>query len=229
MLKVELHAHTAHDRADRVAHTTRDLVEHAMGLGYHALAVTLHDIQRDNTRDAAWARERGFVLIGGIERTIEGVHILLINFPAHATPLVRRFEDIPRLKAAHPRGLVVVPHAFYPVGSAMGARLDTHASWVDAMEVSAMYTRYLNFNDRAIAWARTHRKPLVGNTDLHLLAQMGTTFTLVDAEPDPDAICEAVRAGRTEVHTTPLATGKAGRLFAGMVLGGLLPPTRLDE
>jgi len=229
MLKVELHAHTAHDRADRVAHTTRDLVEHAIGLGYHALAVTLHDIQRDNARDAAWARERGFVLIRGIERTIEGVHILLINFPAHATAQVRRFEDVPRLKAAHPRGLVVVPHAFYPVGSAMHARLDTHASWVDAVEVNAMYTRYLNFNGRAIAWARTHHKPLVGNTDLHVLAQMGTTFTLVDAEPDPDAICEAVRAGRTDVRTTPLPTAKAGWLFAQMVLGGLLPPTSVDE
>ena len=102
MLKVELHAHTADDRADRVAHTTRDLVEHAMGLGYHALAITLHDIQRDNARDAAWARERGFVLIGGIERTIEGVHILLINFPAHATAQVRRFEDISRAEGGAP-------------------------------------------------------------------------------------------------------------------------------
>ncbi len=228
MLKVELHAHTAHDRADRVTHSTRELIEHAIGLGYHALAVTLHDIQYESTSDAAWARERGFVLLRGIERTVEGKHILLINFPAEATAAVRRFDHIPQLKAAHPRGLVVVPHAFYPIGSAMGTRLDSHAAWVDAVEINAMYTRYVNFNGRAIAWARAHRKPLVGNTDIHLLAQMGTTYTLVDAAPDPDAICDAIRQGRTEVRTAPLPALKAASLFPQMLLGGLLPPTRLD-
>jgi predicted metal-dependent phosphoesterase TrpH len=229
MLKVELHAHTAEDRADRIPHTTRQLVHHAMSLGYGALAITLHDIQRDISGDAAWARERGFVLIPGIERTIQGVHILLINFPAAATMAVRRFDDIPRLRASHPRGLVVVPHAFYPVGSAMGSRLDTHAAWVDALEVNAMYTRHVNFNGRAVAWARAHSKPLVGNSDLHNLAQMGTTFTLVDADPSPDAVCEAIRAGRVEVRTTPLPVLRAGWLFAGMLLGGFLPPTTLEE
>jgi predicted metal-dependent phosphoesterase TrpH len=229
MLKVELHAHTAQDRADRVSHSTRELVEHAMRLGYHALAVTLHDTQHDTTHDAAWARERGFVLLPGIERTVEGKHILLINFPRQATAAVRRFDDIPRLKAAHARGLVVVPHPFYPIGSALGTRLEAHAGWVDAIEINAMYTRYVNFNGRAIEWARAHGKPLVGNTDLHLLAQMGTTFTLVDAPPDPDAICDAIRHGRTEVRTTPLPALKAASLFPRMLLGGLLPPVRLDE
>jgi predicted metal-dependent phosphoesterase TrpH len=212
-----------------VTHSTRELVEHAMALGYHALAVTLHDTQHDSTRDAAWARERGFVLLPGIERTVQGKHVLLINFPPPATAAVRRFDDIPRLKAAHPRGLVVVPHAFYPIGSAMGVRLDAHGAWVDAVEINAMYTRYVNFNGRAIEWARAHHKPLVGNTDLHLLAQMGTTYTLVDAPPDPDAICEAIRQGRTEVRTTPLPALKAARLFPQMLLGGLLPPARLDD
>ena len=229
MLKVELHAHTADDRADRVAHTARDLIRHAISLQYNALAITLHDTQNDMTRDAAWARDQGLVLLRGIERTIQGVHTLLINFPAEASMRVRRFDDVPGIKAAHPQGLVVVPHAFYPVTSAMGRRLEAHAGWVDAIEVSAMYTRHVNFNGRAIEWARAHRKPLVGNTDLHHLAQMGTTYTLVDAEPSADAICEAIRAGRVEIRTTPLPTLRAGWLLAGMVLGGLLPPTRIRE
>lgn len=224
MLKVELHAHTADDRADRVAHTTRDLVRHAISLEYGALAITLHDTQNDIARDAAWARDQGLVLLRGVERTIEGVHTLLINFPAEASLGVRRFDDVPRIKAAHPQGLVVVPHAFYPVTSAMGRRLDAHAAWVDAIEINSMYTRHVNFNGRAIEWARAHRKPLVGNTDLHQLAQMGTTYTLVDADPTPDAICQAVREGRVEVSTTPLPLLKAGWIFTGMVLGGLLPP-----
>jgi predicted metal-dependent phosphoesterase TrpH len=229
MLKVELHAHTVHDRADRIGHTTRDLVEHAISLGYQALALTLHDIQRDNTADAAWARERGFVLISGIERTIEGKHILLINFPADLVLGVRRFADVPALKAAWPHGLVVVPHAFYPVGSAMRDRLDRHASWVDAIEVNSLYTRHLNFNARAVAWAKAHGKPIVGNTDLHHLQQMGTTFTLVDAPPDANAICDAIRSGRVELRTTPVSPLRAAWFFAWMVVGGLLPPTRIED
>jgi predicted metal-dependent phosphoesterase TrpH len=229
MLKVELHAHTAHDRADRIAYTTRELVEHALALGYHALAITLHDIQRDISADAAWALERGLVLLPGIERTIEGVHILLVNFPAHATLAVRRFGDIPELKAAHPHGLVVVPHAFYPIGTAMGARLDAHAGWVDAIEVNAMYTRHLDFNRRAVEWARANGKTLVGNADLHLLDQMGTTYTLVDATPSADAICDAIRAGRAEVRTEPLNPVRAAWLFSRMFLGGLLPPGQIEE
>ena len=229
MLKVELHAHTAHDRADRIRHSTRDLVEHAMSLGYHALALTLHDIQRDNDADAAWARDRGFVLISGVERTIQGAHVLLINFPADLALGVRRFADVPGLKAAWPQGLVVVPHAFFPVGSAMRHRLDRHASWVDAIEVNSLYTRQLDFNRRAVAWARAHGKPLVGNTDLHHPQQMGTTFTLVDAAPDPDAICDAIRRGRVEVRTTPLPPLRAAGFFTWMVVGGWLPPTRMED
>ena len=50
-----------------------------------------------------------------------------------------------------------------------------------------MHTRALDFNRRAVAWARANGKPLVGNTDLHLLGQMGSTYSMVDAEPDADA------------------------------------------
>ena len=229
MLKVELHAHTAHDRADRIRHSTRDLVEHAISLGYHAVALTLHDIQRDNHADAERARERGFVLISGVERTIQGVHVLLINFPADLALGVRRFADVPALKAAWPHGLVVVPHAFYPVGSAMSDRLEQHASWVDAVEVNSLYTRQLDFNTRAVAWARAHGKPLVGTTDLHHLQQMGTTFTLVDAAPDANAICDAIRSGRVEVRTTPLSPLRAAWFFAWMIVGGWLLPTRVED
>src|SRR3954447_6171877 len=113
MLKVELHAHTADDRADRVAHTTRDLVRHAISLEYGALAITLHDTQNDITRDAAWARDQGLVLLPGVERTIQGVHTLLINFPAEASLGVRRFDDVAGIKGAHPRGGLGGRHAIH--------------------------------------------------------------------------------------------------------------------
>jgi predicted metal-dependent phosphoesterase TrpH len=220
-IKTELHAHTDADPADRIGHSVRGLVDHAARLGYGAIAVTLHDRFFDPADDLAYAREQGVVLIAGIERTIRRRHILLINFPAAAAD-VRDFDDLAALKAAHPNGLIVAPHAFYPTPSALGTRLmDANAALIDAVEVNAMHTRALDFNRRAIAWARANGKPIVGNTDLHLLAQMGTTYSLVEAAPAADDICNAIRAGRVSVHARPLSSVKAAHLFSLMCLGGL--------
>jgi len=220
VLKTELHAHTDADPADRIAHTTCQLVDRAAALGYGALAITLHDRYFDPTVDAAYARERDVVLLSGIECTIARRHILLINFPPECAD-VRSFDDIARLKARS-AGLVVAPHAFYPIPSAIGGLLDRHASLIDAVEINAMFTRGLDFNRRAIRWAHANDKPLVGNTDLHLLEQMGTTYSLVDADPDPDALCEAIREGRVDVCAEPLSLLRAGQLFSRMCWGGII-------
>jgi predicted metal-dependent phosphoesterase TrpH len=218
LLKVELHAHTDQDPADLIPHTTHQLIDRAAALGYGALAVTLHNRYFDPADFAAYARERGLVLLRGIERTIERRHVLLINFPAEAAS-VNTFADVVAMKA-RTNGLVVAPHPFYPVPSALGACLDRHPALFDAVEINAMYTRTLDFNARARAWAHAHGKPLVGNTDLHVLSQMGTTYSVVDADADPDAICAAIKAGRVEVESAPLSFIQASVFMGQSLLGG---------
>jgi predicted metal-dependent phosphoesterase TrpH len=229
VVKVELHAHTDQDPADRIGHTTNQLIDHAASLGYGAMAITLHDRYFDPTRYAAYARERGVVLLAGVERTLDRRHVLLINFPKESAE-VRSFADIAALKRRS-NGLVVAPHPFYPLASALGSTLDRERGVIDAVEVNAMFIRGFDFNRRALAWAKTNGVPLVGNTDLHLLEQMGTTYSLVDADPDPDAICEAIRQGRVEVRREPLNPVRAAWLFARMVATGLRPPmpARVDS
>lgn len=220
MLKTELHTHTDLDPQDRIPHTTTQLLDRAADLGYHVIAVTLHDRYFDPAPYLSYARERGLVLLSGIERTIARRHVLLINFgPECAT--VRTFDEIARLKS-RAAGLVIAPHAFYPTVSSLRHRLDLHASLVDAVEINFMYTRQIDFNRRAIAMARTLNKPLVGNTDLHRLDQLGTTYSLVDADPEPDAICDAIRSGRVEVRTEPISLTRAGSTLTRMMIGGLL-------
>jgi len=220
VLKVELHAHTDQDPLDRIPHTTAELIDRAAALGYGALAVTLHDRYFDPAPHASYARERGIVLLRGIERTIARRHVLLVNFPPECAS-VKTFEEIAALKA-RTSGLVVAPHPFYPTISALGRQLDVYTGLFDAVEVNAMFTRLIDFNSRARSWAREHGKPLVGNTDLHLLEQMGTTYSLVDAPPDPDAICQAIREGRVEVRSQPLSTFRAGSTFVRMAIGGAI-------
>jgi predicted metal-dependent phosphoesterase TrpH len=225
MLKVELHCHTDIDQSDRIFYSTRALVDRAAELGFRAIAVTPHDAYFDPAADLGYASDRGITLIAGIERTVHGKHVLLLNFPRQCER-VRTFNDIAGLKAAHPQGLVVAPHAFYPNPSALRRTLmDRHADLVDAVEVSAMYTRFIDFNLEAITWSRARGKPLVGNSDLHVLDGLGTTYSVVHAEPTADAICDAIRLGRVEVRTTPLshldASWKVARMLAGGALGHL--------
>lgn len=222
MLKVELHAHSNLDPHDGIFHTTRQLIDRAAALAYHALSVTCHNHYFDPTYDLEYARDRGMVLLPGIERTINRAHLLLINFPV-ACQQVNSFDDAVALKKAHPEGLVIAPHPFYPTPSAIGLEtMNRYRDLFDAVEVSSLYTPLIDFNARAIEWARANGKPLVGNSDVHTLAQLGTTYTLVDALPEPDAICQAIREGRVELRTQPLSTRLAAWHFGGMLWTGAM-------
>jgi predicted metal-dependent phosphoesterase TrpH len=219
MLKVELHTHTADDPVDSIAHTSTDLIDRAAMLGYEALAITLHEKQLDLRWLRPYAAERGIVLIPGVERTIEGCHVLLLNFPAAAVE-IDTFDELSRLRRRH-RGLVVAPHPFFPASNCLGRRLEQHAELFDAVECNAMRTRWLDFNHAARRWAARHCKPVVGNGDVHLLRQLGTTWSLVDAEPHPDAICQAILDGRVQVETRPLGVIEAAGILAEMTLNKL--------
>ena len=216
MLKIDLHTHTGDDPVDRISYTTTDLIDRTAALGYDALAITLHDRQLDVLPLAAYAADRGVVLVPGVERTIEGKHVLLLNF-RRGTDDVRTFDDLARLKRRE-RGLVVAPHPFFPAGSCLRGDIDRYADLFDAVEYNAMFTRTLNFNARAERWARAHGKPVVGNGDVHRLRQLGTTFSRIDAPPHPDAICDAIVAGRVTVESQPLSWLTAAGIMADLLL-----------
>lgn len=221
VLKVELHSHTSDDPQDLIPHDTFELIDRAAALGFHAIAVTLHDAQLDLRPFAPYARERGVTLIPGIERTIAGRHVLLINFTAAGSEAVRSFDDLRRLRASEPGGLVVAPHPFFPATNCLHGLLVQHQELFDAVEYNGMFTGAMNFNGRAERFAASAGLPMVGNGDVHRLEQLGTTYSLVDAAPEPEAICAAMREGRVRVearpHTVVEAVGILGSMFASDV------------
>ena len=219
MLKVDFHLHSGEDPVDRINHSATDLVDRATILGFDALAITPHDGEFRDSGVFDYARERGITLVPGIERTIEGAHVLLLNYPEGAAESVSTFDDLRRLKAAH-RGLVIAPHAWFPDPTCLRSKLDAHGDLFDAVEWSYFWTYGIDFNSRAARWARAHGKPIVGNSDLHDLRQLGRTYSLVDAPADPAAICEAIREGRVELRTSPVPPLELMRVFGGMTLRG---------
>jgi predicted metal-dependent phosphoesterase TrpH len=223
MLKVDLHTHTADDPSDRIPYQTHELIDRAAELGFDCLAITLHDLQLELAPFRAYAASRGVVLIPGIERTIEGRHVLLLNY-SRAAESIGSFDALARLRERE-RGLVIAPHPFFPAFSALRGALTRYAHLFDAVESNGMFTRTINFNAPAERWARRHGKPVVGNGDVHRLEQLGTTYSLVDADPTPAGICEAIAAGRVRVVATPHSTFTAARLMADLFASTFLPRT----
>ena len=220
MLKVELHTHTADDPIDHVPHSARQLIDRAAVLGYDALAITLHDWQLDVRHLIPYAADRGVVLIPGVERSIQGRHVLLLNFSGQ-TEAVSTFDDLARLRQRE-RGLVIAPHPFFPASHCLRGLLDRHRDLFDGVEYNAMFTRHVNFNRAAERWAIRRGKPLVGNGDVHRLHQLGTTYSVVDAIPDAGAICAAIAAGRVRVESTPLGWYDVARTLGPLIAGDLL-------
>jgi hypothetical protein len=214
MLKVELHAHTEDDPVDTIPYSTRDLIDRAASHGFDALAVTLHNHQLDLRPWQSYAADRGVVLIPGTERTIGGKHVLLLNF-SDSTEHVRTFDDLAALRR-RARGLVIAPHPFFPAMSCLHGELTRHSDLFDAVERNAMFTRAVDFNRPAERWAAKYSKPMVGNGDVHRLQQLGTTYSLVDAERNADAICDAIANGRVRVVSEPLAWSAVAGVLASL-------------
>jgi predicted metal-dependent phosphoesterase TrpH len=224
MLKVELHSHTSDDPVDLIPYTTAELIDHAAALNYDALAITLHERQLDIRPFASYAADRGLVLIPGIERTIEGRHVLLLNF-SDGTEEVHTFADLRRLKQRR-FGLVVAPHPYFPSFHSLHDCLRRHADVFDAVEYNAMFTGSLNFNRAAEAWAQAHGKPMVGNGDVHRLQQLGPTYSMVNAERNATSICDAITVGGVEVVKSPLSWATAATVMASLVAPSIGPSPR---
>ena len=217
-LKVDLHLHSAEDPEDLISHDAQTLVERAHVFGFDALALTLHDRQLADARLTDYAKDLGITLIPGLERTIDGRHVLLLNFPA-AAENVRTLADIATLRSRC-NGIVIAPHPFFPHPSCLRGRMEAHADLFDAVEWSYFWTGGLNFNERAARWAHERGKPVVGNSDLHDLRQLGRTYSLVDAERNADAVCDAIRAGRVSLETTPVPMLELTQVLGGMFRRG---------
>jgi predicted metal-dependent phosphoesterase TrpH len=224
VLKIDLHLHTSEDPIDVIRHDAHALIERAAALEYGALAITLHDYQLSDPRIADHARDCGITLVPGVERTVEGRHVLLLNFPHAATESVATFADLTALKKMRPNGLVMAPHPFFPDSTCLRSLLERHADLFDAVEWSYFWTTGLNFNAPAAEWAARHGRALVGNSDLHDLRQLGRTYSVVPTEPDPDAICDAIRECRVSLRTSPAPKLELAQVVGGMFSRGRKAP-----
>ena len=178
-LKTELHSHTVDDPVEGpkiILYAARRLIDAAAQRGFEVLSITNHNQMLLDRGLEAYAWQRGILLTPGVEATLEGKHVLLYNFLDY-DPSWQDFEVVKRHKGSEQ--LVIAPHPFFPLRTALGKKFFRHLGMFDAVEYSQFYMQTVNFNRRAETEARKHHLPMVGNSDVHRLSQLGCTYTRV--------------------------------------------------
>ncbi len=201
LLKADFHIHTSEDPEDTIRYSATDLIDRAQRHGYSVLAITNHNSCVYNGYLRDYAKERGIVLIPGMEATIQGRHVLLLNFD-FATINPSRLKELYDLKDRN--NLIIAPHPYFPSTVALRALFRKNIRLFDAVELSHHYCPSIDFNKRALELARQYGLPVVGTSDAHQRCQFNTTYSLIEADPDTGAIIEAIKRGKVKVITKPL-------------------------
>ena len=212
--KADLHLHTR-EREAFISYDARGLVDRAAREGYQVLSITNHDTLTFSKDLEAYARQRGILLIPGVEATIEGRHVLLYNLDVPAER-IRTFADLRRLK--NPEWLVMAAHPFFPGSTCLRDRLLPEIDLFDAIEFSHFYTAKINFNRAAVRLARDVGLPLLGTSDSHLTRQFGTTYSLIEGELTVPSVLSAIRKGQVLVVSRPLTLPELTRIAMELVL-----------
>jgi len=214
-LKADFHIHTKEDRLDSIPHGAREIIDKAHEKGFQVISITNHDTLTfsNNLRD--YAEERGILLIPGIEATIQGRHVLLLNVD-WVVHKIKTFSDLRHNKRKD--SLVIAPHPYFPHPRSLHSQLENNIDIFDAIEYSHFYTKRINFNSMASAKAEQYQLPMVGTSDAHMMLQLGATYSMVYAEKrDVGSVVNAVKEGRIEVVTQPLELSKFIKVFMKLI------------
>lgn len=221
-LKADLHLHTCECRHEAaIRYSARQLIDIAATRGFEVLAITNHDTLTWSESLGEYARERGIVLIPGVELTVQGRHVLVYNLSAPLST-IQTFADLQRVKSEE--NLIIAPHPFFPASRSLGRDFYRWQQLFDAAELCHFYTTRIDFNRPLLRAARATGLPLVGTSDAHTLAQFGTTYSMIAAEKNPAAIFAAIRQGAVQVVTRPLSFAELVRLLPELF--GYLPAHR---
>lgn len=205
--KVQFHAHTKSDPEDCLFHSDKKLIDRAKEHGYDVLAITCHNKVVHTDELEQYAREKGILLIPGIEKSINKNHVLIINAKKEAND-VHDFEKLEQYRKNNPDSLIIAAHPYHPFPLGVLSLKDNfekHHHLFDAVEFSSFHTKKFDFNKKAVNAAKKFGKPLLGTSDNHVLEFLNHTYSYVYApEKSKEAILNAIKAGNIEIISKPM-------------------------
>ena len=214
MLKADMHMHSREDQKDIVDYTAKELIDHLASLNFNVMALTFHDQSFKSEEAEKYAKSKGIIIIPGIERRIEGVDILIYNVPHEKVIGMKTLDDLKKIKSR--TSLIITPHPFFGRAS-IGKKLEKYIDVIDGIEHSSYYSKLINRNKQAVKIAKKFNKPLVGNSDAHYLYQIGSNYTLIDAEKTIDSVIKAIKENKIKLETNPIPMSKFIKIFVNLI------------
>ncbi len=234
MLKADFHIHTNFIQKYEGKYTPKELIDKAKELGFDVIAITEHyrpDYKLKEYMEnplktyyhiKKYADKKGILVLPGAEILIEGKEVLLLNILEDVRKY-RTFQDLRKLKKKNKNVLIVAPHPFFKDKVCIGKELEKNIDVFDAIEYCHFYTRFFNFNKKAVKIAKKYSKTLLGTSDAHMFLQLNHTYTLIDSKKDINSIIKAIKENRVSLVSKPLPLKYfiiiLFRLFRGRFLG----------
>lgn len=201
MLKTDFHIHTSEDKLHKLKYSAKDIILAASKLGYTTLSITNHNACFFSSEIKEFAKKQGILLIPGIESTIEGRHVIILNYKNEVVP--SKISELYKLR--NENKIVIAPHLQYFFFANVGNLFFRYPDSFDAIEFSGFYVRFPNFNRNVFKIAKKYDKTVLGNSDLHTVEQLNSTYSLIDSENDVDSVLEAIRKNDVKVVSKPLS------------------------
>jgi hypothetical protein len=201
-LKADFHIHTQEDPKDRIRYSARELIDYASHRRFDVLAITNHNVVTYSRELREYARRKGILLIPGIEVSVERKHVILLNREDFSRDQTKTLEDIRQYRDDD--SLIIAPHPYFPIFQGLRSSLDRAIDIFDAIEYTHFYFKGINFNRKAERKAARFNLPLLGVSDAHFLWQVGTTYSLIEAEKDIRSVIRAIKKKRIEIISSPM-------------------------
>jgi len=166
------------------------MVKGAADSGLNCIAITDHNVLFDPELAKKLTKEYGIVVLAGIELYLNKKDVIAIGITE--LPKVNNLSEFE--EEVHKQGgLLIAPHPNDPLG-----RGYKEFECFDAIEVVNGFGPW-GFEE-LVATADRLKKAQICGSDAHCIRQLGWTFCMVDADPDPDSIIEAIK----ERKSTPV-------------------------
>jgi predicted metal-dependent phosphoesterase TrpH len=194
-LKIDLHVHTCYSWDG--ATTLKEVVVYAKKRGLDGVAITDHDSVKGALK---LAKRRDFLIIPGIEVSTKRGHVLALNVTIPIPPKLSPFETI---QTIHDVGGIAV--AAHPTTVYKGGLRRQILSSFDAIEVinSSAFPFFLSTYLGQRLAVRLNL-PQTAGSDSHYPSDIGTAYTLVDADSEVDEVIHAIKRGATVPFGKPI-------------------------
>ncbi|HSI86975.1 MAG: PHP-associated domain-containing protein [Candidatus Methylacidiphilales bacterium] len=221
--RVDFHGHCKGDPMDDLPHTVYQYIDRSVERGLNAIAITWHRKQFDIPDAIDYARDRGLLLIPGIETEVNGVcHTLVLNAPPGEVGPTSTLEDLRRLKK-YSQVLIIAPHPYYPLRNCLGRIIEQAPDCFDGVEWCHLHVpfipSFINPNRMAQRWAAKHDKPVVACSDAHCLDSIACNYSEVEADAlTTEAIFAGIRAKRVWFQEKAFSLKLLWRAIHGVIV-----------